>query len=179
MRIKTLFPEEPVFLPSPNRTLGRWRGRGKNKRKERVGLVIIHATGPGPFHAQVDWLRRSNRSGRSSAHYVVGRNGSIVQLVRESDKAWHAGVSIWGGRQNVNARSIGIELVNRNDGKEDYPIYQIKSALWLSLRCCKRFGLRPEQVIGHYHVAPGRKTDPAGFPFKEFRESLGKWLQAC
>jgi len=153
----------PAFLPSLNRRKG---PAGRN-----IELVVIHATA-GAFAPSVDWLRNRKRQNRTSAHYVIAKSGAIIQLIKEDDYAWHAGYGRWGGRGAMNARSIGIELENANDGLDHYPQAQIESCLWLTLRACWKHGRRPENVVGHFHVDPERKTDPDGFPFEEFRSAL-------
>ncbi len=152
-----------VLLPSRNRT--------RHKGRRKIDLVVLHSTGPGGLPSGVDWLRKADRPNRTSAHYVVGKGGEVVQLVPEKDAAWHA-VGRWRGRGAINLRSIGVELVNDNDGVDPFPKEQLESALWLCARTCKEWGLNPLDVIGHFNVDPKRKVDPAGFPWLEFRTAL-------
>ena len=174
--IEPFLRPSPVWLPSPNRERGRWTGRRPNRRPVKVKLLVLHAT-VGGFVGSVDWLRKPRRKA-TSAHYVISKTGEILQIVSERDTAFHAGYGRWGGRGGVNARSIGFELENRNDGRDPYPKAQLEATLWLCLRAARKYRLRAEQVIGHFHVDPKRKTDPRGFPWDKFRKSLAAHLVA-
>ncbi len=74
----------------------------------------------------------------------------------------------------MNAFSIGIELVNANDGIMAYPEPQIEACRALVGAICRERKIKCDDVVGHFDVAPGRKTDPAGFPFDDFRARLYK-----
>ena len=108
---------------------------------------------------------------RVSAHCLIQRDGHIVQYVSFNDKAWHAGISSYQGRERCNDFSIGIEL----EGTDDIPYtkeqYQQLSRLSQSL-----IGVYPElknHIVGHCDIAPGRKTDPgASFDWRQYRERL-------
>lgn len=168
-----------VQLPSLNRTkctLNRgvrsWKGRGSVRiSRVKIDMTVIHSTA-GAFVPSLDWLRKRDRPTRTSAHYIVAKDGGIVQLVDDSDQAWHAGYGRWDGRGGINARSLGIELENANDSKDPYPVSQIESCLWLCVRAHHQYGIPQRNVVGHNHVDPQRKTDPAGFPWEDFRASL-------
>ena len=87
----------------------------------------------------------------------------------EEERAWHAGVSTWEGEGDVNARSIGIELVNggHDFGLPEFPIVQVDAVIELLHDILARHGLAPSRVVGHSDVAPGRKRDPGeNFPWK-------------
>jgi AmpD protein len=94
-----------------------------------------------------------------SAHFFVDRTGRTVQLVDTDEKAWHAGVSRLGERDDVNRFSVGIEL----EGDEETPYteaqYEALRGLLLALRAAHP-AITPERIVGHKHVAPGRKRDP-------------------
>lgn len=137
------------FIQSPN----------KSRRRGLIDLVIIHATGGSTLNGAISWM--ASPKSKVSAHYCIGTNGEIVQLVDESEKAWHAGVSEWLGRHDLNQTSIGIELVNLNDGKAQYPNEQIIALAMLLKDIMKRYpAVTEDRIIGHNQVAPGRKTDP-------------------
>lgn len=157
-------PEAIALLPTPNRRI--------IKRVRRIELIILHATGKGGFRSAVDWLRKAKRQNRTSAHYVVDRDGSVIALAEDNDITWHAGYGRWSGRGAINTRSVGIELVNDNDGRESYNESQLEACLFICYRIAQTHGLRAEHVIGHADVDPNRKTDPAGFPWTRFRASL-------
>ena len=106
--------------------------------------------------AAVDWL--CTDEAQVSAHYVIGRDGRLWQLVAEADRAWHAGAGSWDGVADVNSRSIGIEL--DNDGAADFSEVQIDALIGLLSGIVARWGMGPEAVIGHSDCAPGRKIDP-------------------
>ena len=93
-----------------------------------------------------------------SAHYVIGECGTLWQLVEEEMRAWHAGAGSWLGQDDINSRSIGIEMVN--DGESPYaePLMATLEALLPDIMT--RWGIPPEGVIGHEDMAPGRKIDP-------------------
>ena len=93
-----------------------------------------------------------------SAHYVIARTGEITQLVPEEMRAWHAGAGEWAGRGDVNSRSIGIEL--DNDGVSPFSEPLMAALETLLPQIMARHDIRPEGVIGHSDMAPGRKIDP-------------------
>ena len=146
---------------SPNFT------RGKNRK---ITCVVIHATATGGLASPMEWLRL--QASKVSAHYLIDKDGSIYQLVDEKDVAWHAGESYWQGKAHVNSFSIGIELVNPNDGVYPYPEEQVQACAELVIAICNEHGIAAKDVVGHCHVALGRKTDPAGFDWEEFRSRL-------
>ena len=108
--------------------------------------------------------------------------GSIVQLVQEGKRAWHAGVSVWGGDPDVNSRSIGIEICNpgHDFGYPDFPSRQIAATITLCRSILTRNIIRPENIVAHSDVAPSRKNDPGEkFPWKLFAQSgVGLWVEA-
>jgi AmpD protein len=104
-----------------------------------------------------------------SAHFVIRRNGELVQFVSCDQRAWHAGVSNWRGRNNCNDWSIGIELEGLEGLSFEGPQYRQLARLLRALS--GQYAL--EEVVGHEHVAPGRKQDPgAGFDWALLRRLL-------
>jgi len=81
-----------------------------SRAEAAIDMVVIHYTGSGTLAGTVRWFQ--DPASRVSAHYLVGKDGSIVQMVREGERAWHAGESLWKGRSNCNRFSIGIEVIN-------------------------------------------------------------------
>ena len=142
----------------------------KCKIDRLVTCVVIHATATSGLESPKEWL--CDPASQVSAHFLLDVDGTIYQLVDENDIAWHAGVSEWGGKQNVNDFSIGIELVNANDGKMPYPESQLKSLVGLVADICEFHNITASDVVGHLDIAPGRKTDPANFPWSDFRMDL-------
>lgn len=168
--------EQAERQPSPNFDL----------RADGVGidLLVIHniSLPPGQFggpfisdlfcnrldcdaHPYFDQLR----SLRVSAHFVIRRDGAVIQFVSANDRAWHAGVSHLGARERCNDFSIGVEL----EGTDAEPFtenqYQTLAQLTAALR--RRYPLT--DVAGHEHIAPGRKTDPGPFfDWKRFKSDV-------
>ncbi len=93
-----------------------------------------------------------------SAHYLIAADGEVISLVPEALRAWHAGAGRWGGTTDVNSRSIGIELAN--DGFSPFAAPQMDALTDLLKGLHARWNIRPERVIGHSDMAPGRKIDP-------------------
>jgi N-acetylmuramoyl-L-alanine amidase len=93
-----------------------------------------------------------------SAHYLIHRDGRLFQLVAEDMRAWHAGAGSWGGLDDINSRSIGIEM--DNDGASPFSEPQMATLEALMPGIMTRWNIAPEGVIGHSDMAPGRKTDP-------------------
>ncbi|MEM6409828.1 MAG: N-acetylmuramoyl-L-alanine amidase, partial [Pseudomonadota bacterium] len=97
-----------------------------------------------------------------SAHYLVEEDGRVHGLVSEDDRAWHAGLGAWQGETQLNAHSIGIEIVNPGHewGYRAFPQQQILSVQTLLREICERWSIKPHNVVGHSDVAPHRKDDP-------------------
>ena len=111
-----------------------------------------------------------------SAHYIIDRDGSIIQLVDESKRAWHAGAGVWHDQGDINSRSIGIEVINPSLGHTvPYTPEQIDSLIELSNDVIKRYNILPHNVIAHSDMAPTRKYDPGRlFPWAELsRADIG------
>jgi len=96
---------------------------------------------------------------RVSAHFLIRRDGELVQFVATSDRAWHAGVSVWRGRERCNDFSIGVEL----EGCDSLPFEQTQYARLAELVKCLQQRYTIEDIVGHSEIAPGRKTDPGPF----------------
>jgi N-acetylmuramoyl-L-alanine amidase len=123
-------------------------------------LLVLHYTGMYSGEAAIE--RLCDPAAKVSSHYVVEQDGRIFQLVDEAQCAWHAGLSSWRGVQNLNAQSVGIEIVNPGHeiGYEAFPAVQMHSVLELSQAIVARYNILPSQVVGHSDVAPLRKIDP-------------------
>jgi len=179
-----------------------WKGRTS------TDCLVLHYTANESLADAIALMRARG----VSAHYIVGTAGETVRLVRERDRAWHAGQSAWNGRDQVNQRSIGIEMVNFGWGEaieagrirrtEDgavqlaaaasavvrddrpasagfvwaaYPEAQVLAVLALVTAIVVRHKIDPTQVIGHEHVAPGRKRDPGpAFPWPRVSAALAR-----
>jgi N-acetylmuramoyl-L-alanine amidase len=116
-----------------------------------------------------------------SSHYVVDEQGKTLQLVPEKRRAWHAGVSSWEGVNDINSRSIGIEIANpgHSYGYPDFPEVQIAAVVALCRDIVKRHHIKPHHVLGHSDVAPQRKFDPGEkFPWERLHRAggVGAWV---
>ena len=140
-----------------------------NSRKAANLLVIIlHATAGNDTGAEA-WMM--NPKAQASAHLHIRRDGTVVRLVQDNQRAWHAGVSTYKGITDVNSCSIGIEIGNLNDGKEKYPEAQYLAVA----KIIKHYRDQGEvDVKSHYDIAPGRKSDPKGFDYCHLWEVYAK-----
>ena len=152
-----------TWVPSPNH------------EPRRAVLIVLHATEQDSVEASLDTLRSHNSGGPVSAHYLVGRDGHLYQLVTDSERAWHAGTGHWGTITDVNSASIGIEL--DNDGASPFPEAQVAGLLRLLDDLTTRLRIPRTQVIGHADFAPTRKVDPGRlFPWQRLAEAgFGLW----
>lgn len=128
-----------------------------------ITLIVLHAT-VGNLQSARDWL--TSPASKVSTHYLISKAGMIAQLVPEELAAWHAGRSEYGelGSEGVKLQSIGIELENRNDGKDPYPHAQLDALRELVADIRARHPA--VQIVTHAEIARprGRKTDPKNFP---------------
>ena len=110
-----------------------------------------------------------------SAHYVIGKDGAIYQMLNDYLRAWHGGVAKWGNLTDINSASIGIEL--DNNGFESFSQVQINSLLKVLANLKKTHAIPTANFIGHSDIAPGRKVDPnITFPWKTLAENgYGLW----
>jgi N-acetylmuramoyl-L-alanine amidase len=146
----------------------------------RPDMIVLHYTGMQFSHEALN--RLCDPGSRVSSHYLVLESGSIIQMVPEAKRAWHAGVSSWGKETDTNGRSIGIEIANAGHefGYPDFPRRQIAAVIALCRAILKRHTIRPENIVAHSDVAPGRKQDPGEkFPWKQLHLSgVGLWVDA-
>lgn len=133
--------------PSPNHG---------DRRGQRPELIVLHYTGMADRASAR--ARLCDPAAEVSAHWLIDEDGTPEALVPETRRAWHAGAGCWQGRDDVNSRSIGIELVNPGD--RPFPAPQIEALVTLLRAIMGRWQLGPEAVIGHSDMAPGRKSDP-------------------
>ena len=116
-----------------------------------------------------------------SCHYLIGRKGQIIQLVKDKYAAWHAGKSKWKRFSNLNNNSIGIELVNKGHkyGYQNFSNKQISSLIRLCKNLKKKYLIHAENFLGHSDIAPLRKIDPGEkFPWEKLsKHNLGNWYK--
>jgi N-acetylmuramoyl-L-alanine amidase len=141
-----------VDLPSPN-----WDARPPDAP---IDLLVLHYTGMPSAAAAIERLR--DPAAKASAHYLIDEDGSVVAMVPEEGRAWHAGASWWQGRAALNDVSLGIELVNPGHewGYRAFPGEQMAALLALAGELCRRWRIPPDRVVGHSDIAPTRKDDP-------------------
>ena len=185
-------------LEPPATPAGRWRGGWWSAAQRRpcpnfgprpagtaVSLVVLHSISlpPGiygggaiealfnnrldgtahPYFAQVCGLQ-------VSAHFLLRRDGQVLQFVSCDQRAWHAGQSSWAGRDNCNDWSIGIELEGLEGDSFEPAQYLALSALLRAV--ARRYPV--QALVGHEHVAPGRKQDPGpGFDWARLQRQAG------
>ncbi|HLV80909.1 MAG TPA: N-acetylmuramoyl-L-alanine amidase [Chthonomonadaceae bacterium] len=130
-----------------------------------VSCIVLHATVEPTVESTVEHFL--NPGSRVSAHFVVGKNGQVVQMVPVERRAWHAGPSTLDGVSHVNDYSVGIEMVNLNDGKDPYPHAQLLAVAGIIRYLRSRYTIPDTRIVSHAQIAlpPGRKSDPLNFDF--------------
>jgi N-acetylmuramoyl-L-alanine amidase len=125
-----------------------------------IDMVVIHYTGMRSAKAAV--ARLCDPEAGVSAHYVIDEDGSVIRLVGEAKRAWHAGQAWWRGEADINARSIGVELINPGHefGYRAFPEAQMSALEGLAHAILGRHPIAARNVVGHADVAPRRKRDP-------------------
>ena len=159
----------PIEAPSPN----------FDARTGPPDMIVLHYTGMISGSAALDRLR--DPEAKVSAHYLVEEDGTVFALVPEARRAWHAGRSFWRGATDINAVSIGVEIVNPGHefGYRPFPDAQIASVIALLGDVRSRWTVANDRVLGHSDVAPNRKSDPGElFPWKALAEAgHGLWVE--
>ena len=161
------FELTPIWHPSPN--------FGPRRNGILPQLVVLHFTAM--KNAQAALERLCDPKAEVSAHYLIGSDGTCWQMVDEAQRAWHAGAGEWAGAQDVNSRSIGIELDNRGTHPFAEPQMQVLEDLLDQIMT--RWTIPRAGVIGHSDMAPGRKIDPGPrFDWQRLaRRKLAIWAQ--
>ena len=139
-----------VCAPSPN----------ADARPCAIDAIVLHYTGMPSGEGALRWLCLPEA--KVSAHYLVEEDGRVFQLVPETLRAWHAGVSAWESRTGLNDASIGIEIVNpgHEHGYHPFPTAQVRAVAALVLDIRARHGIPRRRVLAHSDIAPDRKEDP-------------------
>ena len=149
-----------------------------DNRKAKIEFIILHYTETDNLAKSVELLTDNLR--KVSSHYLIDTNGEIYNLVCETKRAWHAGISNWDQMEDINSRSIGIEIVNSGEKKfANYPKSQISSLINLLKYLMKKFGIPIFNILGHSDIAPLRKIDPGKFfPWKELaKKNVAVWIE--
>ena len=149
------------FIPSPN--------FGERPANANINTIVLHATVEPTTEGTIGIFL--NRARQVSAHFVVGRDGRVVQMVPLEKRAWHAGVSTWDGMKDINNVSVGIEMVNLNDGKDPYPDAQYQAVAGIIRFVRSRYAVPDNHIVSHEQIAipHGRKNDPVGFDFDRIK----------
>ena len=135
-----------------------------------IELIVLHYTAMPDCEDALS--RLCDPEVEVSAHYLIGKDGTLHRMVDEAKRAWHAGEGRWAGRDDVNSRSIGIELDNDGASVFEEPLMTTLEALLAEL--LERHELPAKSVIGHSDLAPGRKRDPG--PLFDWRRLAAKEL---
>lgn len=158
-----------IERPSPN--------CGPRPEGVPVDTLVLHYTGMKSTEEAL--VRMCEPAAKVSAHYCIDEDGSVTRLVPEDKRAWHAGVAYWRGETDINARSIGIELVNPGHefGYRPFPEVQITTLTLLASAILRRHPIPPRNVVGHSDIAPSRKRDPGElFDWQRLaRVGIGLW----
>ncbi len=144
-----------------------------NFNLRKPNFIILHHTAQDSIQQTVKTFTKE--STQVSAHYVVAKDGHVVQMLNDYLRAWHAGVSSWGRNTDINSASIGIEI--DNNGSEPFSEPQITSLMALLSKLKKDYNIPAQNIIGHSDIAPTRKKDPSAFfPWKTLAENgFGIW----
>lgn len=164
-------------IPSPN--------YGPRPSGATVDLIVLHSISLPPgqyggddvqrlFTNQLDWNKhayfKSIQGMQVSCHFYIRRQGELQQFVSANERAWHAGVSSYRGRDNCNDDAIGIELEGVEGSLFEDSQYETLAGLCAAI--LQRYPITA--IAGHEHVAPGRKTDPgSGFDWPLLQHALG------
>jgi N-acetylmuramoyl-L-alanine amidase len=155
-------------LPSPNHD---------DRKGVKPSFIILHYTGMET--AQQALQRLTDPESKVSAHYTIDEDGSVYGHVDEDRRAWHSGFSCWQDETDINAHSIGIEIVNPGHewGYRPFTGAQMKTLIPLCKEIMQRWDIEPESILAHSDVAPARKQDPGEyFPWHELAtHGIGVW----
>lgn len=157
------------YLKSPNYIY--------HNQRRNIQSVIIHYTGMRSLQSAVE--RLISKKYEVSSHYLISRTGKIIQLVKDNNIAWHAGISNWFKFKNLNKNSIGIELENKGHqyGYQAFPNKQIVQLIKILKILKRKFKIKNINITGHSDIAPNRKIDPGEkFPWKKlYKNDLAIW----
>lgn len=156
-----------------------------SKRTSDIDTIIIHYTGANRISSTIYWFQ--DKKSKVSAHYVIGRDGRIVQMVDDENKAWHAGASYFRGKQNVNNFSIGIELVGTKDS--GFTDDQYEACAFVCSQLVEKYKIDLDRIVGHEDISGdeavklgirtenNKKIDPGSeWKWKKFHQELSALL---
>ena len=107
---------------SQQNILHNFKSKNFDSRKAKIEYIVLHYTETKNLSEAINLLTEEKR--KVSSHYLIDTNGKIYNLVSDSKRAWHAGVSSWQGQDDINSRSLGIEIVNKGEKASYYQIYK-------------------------------------------------------
>jgi len=158
-----------IDAPSPN----------FNERRAPPDILVLHYTGMRTGQEALARLR--DPASEVSAHYLVEEDGRVFSLVPEERRAWHAGRGVWQAETDINAASIGIEIVNPGHefGYRAFPDAQVQAVIDLTSDIRSRWSIPDARIIAHSDLAPDRKEDPGEFfPWKRLAQAgHGLWFE--
>lgn len=139
-----------IDAPSPN----------FDDRSLPISMIVLHYTGMETGEAAIERLR--DPAAKVSSHYLVAEDGTVLRMVDEDKRAWHAGRSHWRGVKDINSASIGIEIVNPGHewGYRPFPDEQVAAVIRLVHEIKDRYDITRGNIVGHSDIAPARKQDP-------------------
>jgi N-acetylmuramoyl-L-alanine amidase len=157
------------FIPAPSPNF--------NERLHPLDMLVLHYTGMKDGPAAL--ARLCDPASQVSAHYMVEEDGRVFAIVPEEKRAWQAGRSWWQGQDDLNSRSIGIEIVNPGHewGYRPFPDAQIATVIELCRGILSRWPIPQNRIVAHSDIAPDRKEDPGElFPWKRLADAgIGLW----
>lgn len=166
-------PDSPLvgaLRPSPN--------HGHRRDGKKPDAIVLHYTGMETGEAALK--RLCDPTAEVSCHYAVETDGTILQLVPEARRAWHAGKSCWAGERDMNSASIGVEIVNggHDFGLPAYTDAQIEAVIALCKDIAARHNISSSRILAHSDIAPFRKQDPGEhFPWEQLAAAgVGHWV---
>ncbi|MEM1316806.1 MAG: N-acetylmuramoyl-L-alanine amidase [Pseudomonadota bacterium] len=152
---------------------------GERRGVQRPDILLLHYTGMDSGEGALEWL--CCKESGVSCHYLIFEDGRTVQMVPERLRAHHAGKGSWEGHDDVNSRSIGIEIVNGGHpaGLPEFPQLQMDAVARLSRDIIERYTIADHRVLGHSDTAPGRKVDPGeAFDWRWLsQQGVGLWVE--
>ena len=155
-------PQKITWIPSPHIS---------SRKGTEIAAIIIHHTGDS-IESAISWMKM--KESKVSYHYLIAKNGDIYQMVKEEDKAWHAGVSVLHNRKNVNTFSIGIAFEGKGVGSVPYTDEQYKAGAYLCKLLKRKYTkITNGWIVGHKTIAPERKPDPSNFDWARFYGLIG------
>ncbi len=156
-------PRKVTWIPSPHFS---------SRKDTEIDAIIIHHTG-NSIKSALSWMQM--KESKVAYHYLIAKDGEIYQMVKEADKAWHAGVSVLHGRKHVNRFSIGIAFEGKGDGSIPYTKEQYEAGAYLCKLLKKKYDkIDNGRIAGHKQVAPERKPDPQNFDWSRFYGLIDK-----